>query len=125
MVVVREQEMAVRYRMRLIYIQGHCHVTGWSWARTVGRVEKNEIRSTNTWAVSTPTVCCASNEYHYDPMAEPPSFLTAIFREDVEIKQERPTVTLTFAQSLDAKIAGVGGKQLILSGRESMVMTHW
>ncbi|KAI0785320.1 dihydrofolate reductase-like domain-containing protein [Irpex lacteus] len=37
----------------------------------------------------------------------------------------RPHVTLTFAQSIDAKIAGKGGKQLILSGRESMVMTHW
>jgi len=39
--------------------------------------------------------------------------------------QTRPYVTLTFAQSLDAKIAGKGGKQLILSGKESMVMTHW
>jgi len=37
----------------------------------------------------------------------------------------RPYVTLTFAQSIDAKIAGAGGKQLILSGEESMVMTHW
>ncbi|KAI0756248.1 bacterial bifunctional deaminase-reductase [Daedaleopsis nitida] len=37
----------------------------------------------------------------------------------------KPFVTLTFAQSLDAKIAGAGGKQLILSGKESMVMTHW
>ncbi|OCH96200.1 hypothetical protein OBBRIDRAFT_787658 [Obba rivulosa] len=37
----------------------------------------------------------------------------------------RPYVTLTFAQSLDAKIAGPGGKQLALSGRESLVMTHW
>ncbi|OSD06222.1 bacterial bifunctional deaminase-reductase [Trametes coccinea BRFM310] len=37
----------------------------------------------------------------------------------------RPYVTLTFAQSLDAKIAGAGGKQLILSGKESLVMTHW
>ncbi|CAD6926232.1 unnamed protein product [Tilletia caries] len=36
----------------------------------------------------------------------------------------KPCVTLTFAQSLDAKIAGVGGKQLILSGEESMLMTH-
>ncbi|KAK0560443.1 hypothetical protein OC844_003753 [Tilletia horrida] len=36
----------------------------------------------------------------------------------------KPHVTLTFAQSLDAKIAGVGGKQLILSGQESMLMTH-
>jgi len=37
----------------------------------------------------------------------------------------RPYVTLTFAQSIDAKIAGAGGKQLILSGEESMKMTHW
>ncbi|KAH9837275.1 bacterial bifunctional deaminase-reductase [Rhodofomes roseus] len=39
--------------------------------------------------------------------------------------QGRPYVTLTFAQSLDAKIAGMGGKQLALSGKESMLMTHW
>ncbi|KZT08650.1 bacterial bifunctional deaminase-reductase [Laetiporus sulphureus 93-53] len=37
----------------------------------------------------------------------------------------RTYVTLTFAQSLDAKIAGPDGKQLALSGRESMIMTHW
>jgi hypothetical protein len=37
----------------------------------------------------------------------------------------RPFVTLTFAQSVDAKIAGKGGKQLALSGRESLIMTHW
>ncbi|GJE89464.1 RibD family protein [Phanerochaete sordida] len=37
----------------------------------------------------------------------------------------RPHVTLTFAQSLDAKIGGARGKQLALSGRESLVMTHW
>lgn len=37
----------------------------------------------------------------------------------------RPYVTLTFAQSLDAKIAGAGGTQLALSGKESLVMTHW
>lgn len=37
----------------------------------------------------------------------------------------RPYVTLTFAQSLDAKIAGRAGIQLILSGEESMRMTHW
>lgn len=37
----------------------------------------------------------------------------------------RPYVTLTFAQSLDAKIAGKGGMQLALSGKESLVMTHW
>jgi 2,5-diamino-6-(ribosylamino)-4(3H)-pyrimidinone 5'-phosphate reductase len=37
----------------------------------------------------------------------------------------RPYVTLTFAQSIDAKISGAGKKQLILSGEESMRMTHW
>jgi len=58
-------------------------------------------------------------------MAKPPSFLTSIFEEDIKIREERPKVTLTFAQSLDAKIAGIGGKQLTLSGRESMTMTHW
>lgn len=36
-----------------------------------------------------------------------------------------PSVTLTFAQSLDGKIAGSRGKQLILSGTDSMIMTHW
>lgn len=33
-------------------------------------------------------------------------------------------VTLTYAQSLDAKIAGRNGKQIQLSGPESAVMTH-
>jgi 2,5-diamino-6-(ribosylamino)-4(3H)-pyrimidinone 5'-phosphate reductase len=33
--------------------------------------------------------------------------------------------TLTFAQSLDGKVAGAHGGQLILSGKESMIMTHW
>lgn len=36
----------------------------------------------------------------------------------------RPFVTLTYAQSLDGKIAGLNGRQLILSGQESMIMTH-
>lgn len=36
-----------------------------------------------------------------------------------------PIVTLTFAQSLDGKIAGSKGKQLALSGPDSMIMTHW
>ncbi|CAO3573297.1 unnamed protein product [Mortierella alpina] len=35
-----------------------------------------------------------------------------------------PHVTLTFAQSLDGKIAGKHGQQLILSGPESMKATH-
>ncbi|WVQ85890.1 hypothetical protein IAT38_008058 [Cryptococcus sp. DSM 104549] len=37
----------------------------------------------------------------------------------------RPHITVTWAQSLDSKIAGVGGKRVILSGPESMLMTHW
>ncbi|KAJ8296729.1 2,5-diamino-6-ribosylamino-4(3H)-pyrimidinone 5'-phosphate reductase [Rhodotorula toruloides] len=37
---------------------------------------------------------------------------------------EKPFVTLTYAQSLDGKIAGKGGKQLLLSGQESMTLTH-
>jgi 2,5-diamino-6-(ribosylamino)-4(3H)-pyrimidinone 5'-phosphate reductase len=38
---------------------------------------------------------------------------------------EHPFITLTYAQSLDAKIAGKGRKQVKLSGEESMTMTHW
>ncbi|GAA5837289.1 hypothetical protein JCM5353_000812 [Sporobolomyces roseus] len=38
--------------------------------------------------------------------------------------QDRAFVTLTYAQSFDAKIAGKEGKQLILSGKESMQLTH-
>ena len=38
--------------------------------------------------------------------------------------QRDPKVILTYAQSLDARIAGAGGKQLVLSGKESMAMTH-
>lgn len=36
-----------------------------------------------------------------------------------------PSVTLTFAQSLDGKIAGSERRQLTLSGADSMLMTHW
>ncbi|KAJ3830778.1 dihydrofolate reductase-like domain-containing protein [Lentinula raphanica] len=57
---------------------------------------------------------------------DPPTFLSSLLgRYKNSAEQSRPFVTLTFAQSLDAKIAGRGGKQLILSGKESMVMTHW
>ncbi|CAG8481163.1 4232_t:CDS:10, partial [Ambispora gerdemannii] len=38
--------------------------------------------------------------------------------------RKRAFVTLTYAQSLDAKIAGRGGKKLVISGHESMIMTH-
>ena len=56
---------------------------------------------------------------------QPPDFLTTVLGLRQSKDETRPYVTLTFAQSLDGKIAGKGGKQLILSGRESMVMTHW
>jgi hypothetical protein len=36
----------------------------------------------------------------------------------------KPFVTLTYAQSLDGKIAGKWGKQIRLSGEESMRLTH-
>jgi len=58
---------------------------------------------------------------------EPPKFLTeSLCRYTAQpVLETRPFVTLTFAQSLDAKIAGAFGEQLILSGKESMIMTHW
>jgi 2,5-diamino-6-(ribosylamino)-4(3H)-pyrimidinone 5'-phosphate reductase len=65
------------------------------------------------------------------PTSEPPAFLTDVLgpaRPGPLLNSDeitRPYVTLTFAQSLDGKIAGKAGKQLILSGRESMIMTHW
>ncbi|WVR08591.1 hypothetical protein IAU60_005646 [Kwoniella sp. DSM 27419] len=37
----------------------------------------------------------------------------------------RPHITVTWAQSLDSKIAGPGGQRVMLSGKESMLMTHW
>jgi 2,5-diamino-6-(ribosylamino)-4(3H)-pyrimidinone 5'-phosphate reductase len=72
-------------------------------------------------------------------MSNPPEFLTNVLgalpadekpgtaplSDLVHSDSTRPFVTLTFAQSIDAKIAGAGGKQLILSCEESMKMTHW
>ncbi|KAG9222404.1 hypothetical protein CCMSSC00406_0002739 [Pleurotus cornucopiae] len=55
----------------------------------------------------------------------PPEFLTRFYSALPPSDGRRPRVTLTFAQSLDSKIAGQGGQQLILSGKESMIMTHW
>ncbi|ORX41084.1 dihydrofolate reductase-like domain-containing protein [Kockovaella imperatae] len=55
-------------------------------------------------------------------MVSPPAILDLISPRG---ESSRPYVTLTWAQSLDAKIAGEGGKRVILSGPESMLMTHW
>lgn len=54
-------------------------------------------------------------------------FLRSVFssRSKEDAETDRTLVTLTFAQSLDAKIAGKGGRQLLLSCPESMLMTHW
>ncbi|TDL28068.1 bacterial bifunctional deaminase-reductase [Rickenella mellea] len=60
-------------------------------------------------------------------MSECVAFLKDVLTPSSNIgrSNERITVTLTFAQSLDAKIAGLGKQQLILSGKESMLLTHW
>ncbi|KAF8167335.1 dihydrofolate reductase-like domain-containing protein [Crassisporium funariophilum] len=56
-----------------------------------------------------------------------PAFLNTVLNHlsSAPPPTNRPHITLTFAQSLDAKIAGAQGRQLILSGKESMIMTHW
>lgn len=58
----------------------------------------------------------------------PPNFLRSIYPDGFDSKavgKPRPYVTLTYAQSIDGCIAGKGGTQILLSGKESMVMTHW
>ncbi|KAL1409578.1 hypothetical protein Q8F55_003569 [Vanrija albida] len=56
-----------------------------------------------------------------------PAFLDALVGSKTRAAKAngRPHVTLTWAQSLDAKLAGPGGARVILSGKESMLMTHW
>ncbi|CAG8505952.1 7682_t:CDS:2 [Paraglomus occultum] len=52
-------------------------------------------------------------------------FLSKVFPEqEAREKRNNVFVTLTYAQSLDGKIAGEGGEQILLSGEESMTMTH-
>lgn len=58
------------------------------------------------------------------------NFLAAIYPNEILRSEPARTtfnkfhVTLTYAQSLDGKIAGLNGKQIILSGKESMTFTH-
>lgn len=57
---------------------------------------------------------------------QPPEILRNVLLPCLE--SQDPTglhVTLTYAQTLDGKIAGKAGKQLRISGKESMEMTHW
>lgn len=49
-------------------------------------------------------------------------FLDPIYK-NVQLRDERPFITLTFAQSLDGKIAK-RDQQILISGKESMAMTH-
>lgn len=53
---------------------------------------------------------------------EAKEFLDTIY-DTIPTYDDRPFVTLTFAQSLDGKIAKKG-QQVLLSGKESMAMTH-
>jgi hypothetical protein len=63
---------------------------------------------------------------------DPDTFLRKIYPESMFDINENPEdetahapfITLTYAQSLDAMIAGKAGKQITLSGKESMAMTH-
>ncbi|CAG8513442.1 240_t:CDS:2, partial [Scutellospora calospora] len=53
------------------------------------------------------------------------SFCSSLLENLMDLKSESGTlVTLTYAQSLDGKISGNNGQQLILSCEESMIMTH-
>ena len=57
-----------------------------------------------------------------------PKLLQMIYPENFAHRvtdRSRPYITLTYAQSLDGCIAGKGGQQILLSGKESMLMTHW
>jgi hypothetical protein len=55
------------------------------------------------------------------PKMPPPPFLVDSLAHD----GSHPLITLTYAQSLDASIAGPERQQIRLSGEESMLMTHW
>lgn len=50
------------------------------------------------------------------------SFLDPIYKKDIQYAH-RPSITLTFAQSLDGKISKPG-QQILISGKESLAMTH-
>lgn len=51
-------------------------------------------------------------------------FLGQFFSQQTPPTHGRPRVTLTFAQSLDGKIAGPGSAAVAISGHDSLVMTH-
>jgi len=63
-----------------------------------------------------------------DPDAVLPDFLKTVYPRGFEEKTRglnRPFITLTYAQSLDGCVAGPGGESMPLSGKDSLIMTHW
>lgn len=61
----------------------------------------------------------------FDMSAPPEILVQHVAPVTAAASASRPHITLTWAQSLDAKIAGPGGKRVLLSGPESMGMTQW
>lgn len=60
-----------------------------------------------------------------DLRKQAPAFLTEHIPQSQAQSSDKPHITVTWAQSLDFKIAGPGGRRVMLSGDESMLMTHW
>ncbi|KPV78690.1 uncharacterized protein RHOBADRAFT_41233 [Rhodotorula graminis WP1] len=75
----------------------------------------NDPRPTGGPPVPALALLAAVYPPHLSDLPTPPS---------TPVRPARPFVTLTYAQSLDGKIAGPGGTQLQLSGPESMRLTH-
>jgi 3,4-dihydroxy 2-butanone 4-phosphate synthase/GTP cyclohydrolase II len=73
-------------------------------------------------------VICAVNPYNEAYLRTKQMKMNHIFKNTDNARykshREKPFVTLTYAQSLDGALAGGDGSRLILSGRQSMEMTH-
>ncbi|KAK9718741.1 2,5-diamino-6-(ribosylamino)-4(3H)-pyrimidinone 5'-phosphate reductase [Basidiobolus ranarum] len=55
---------------------------------------------------------------------EAKAFLSSVYQRSEESSHKRPYVTLAYAQSLDGKTSGPGGKQVAFSSNESLAMSH-
>ncbi|ORX81716.1 bacterial bifunctional deaminase-reductase [Basidiobolus meristosporus CBS 931.73] len=55
---------------------------------------------------------------------EAKTFLSSVYQRSEDSSGKKPYVTLSYAQSLDGKISGPGGKMISLNGNESMAMVH-
>jgi len=73
-------------------------------------------------------VICAVNPYNENYLRTKQIKMDHIFQATpaagTEAMQGKPFVTLTYAQSLDGALAGNNGSRLLLSGRQSLEMTH-